>query len=184
MRNAGVAVAVAVAIVLAGCSGGATSVAPATPPVLATSLSAAKSFFSAQGTRGWSEDTHFTASDYQVTGTAETNCKVTINGPSGSPTVSSIEVICNPPSNGPIAISVPLNQVSLAMAALKKFDPSDYSRVKGIRTTMSSSEMSTFGVRKNGSPEVSFPVLSLNVDSSAPPGGNMPVLKLTIQASR
>ena len=175
---------VAVAVVLAGCSGGAKSVGPATPAVLATSLSAAENFFAAQGTSGWSKDTYYTASDYQVTGTAETYCKVTINGPSGSSTVSSIGVICNPPTNESIAIGVKPNEVSLAMAAVKKFDPSDYSRVKGIRTIASSSEISTFGVRKNGSPEVSFPVLSLNVDSGAPPGGDMPILNLTIKASR
>jgi len=90
-----------------------------------------ENFFAAQGTSGWSKGfRHYTASDYQVAGTAETNCEVTINAPSGSSTVSSHRVICNPSPSGTIAISVPPNEVNLVKAAVKKFDPSDYSRVK------------------------------------------------------
>jgi hypothetical protein len=174
---------VGVAIVLAGCSGGGTkSVAPATPAALSTSLSAVENFFAAQGTSGWSKDPHYTASDYQVAGTAETNCEVTINGPSGSSTVSSIGVICNPSPSGTIAISVPPNEVNLVKAAVKKFDPSDYSRVNGIRTTASSSEISTAVARRIGSPAVSSAALSLSVDSSPPPGSNMPGLNFSINA--
>lgn len=175
-------VAMVVAIVLAGCSGGTKSVAPATPAALSTSLSAVESFFAAQGTSEWIKDPHYTGSDYRVAGTTDTNCQVTINGPSGALTVSSIGVICNPPPSGTIAISVPPNEVELVKAAVRKFDPSDYSRVNGIRTTASSSEISTAVARRIGSPAVSSAVLSLSVDSSPPPGSNMPVLNLSIHA--
>jgi hypothetical protein len=175
---------VGVAMVLAGCSGAAKSVAPTPPAVLRMSLSAAENFFATQGTSGWSMDTRHAASDYQVRGTADTSCEVTISGPSGSSAVSSIGVVCNPLTKGTIAISVPTDQVSLVTRAVKTFDPDEYSEVEGIRTTASSSQLVTAVGHGKASPAVVLPVLSLRVDSSPPPGSNFPVLNLSIHAVR
>jgi hypothetical protein len=67
-------------------------------------------------------------------------------------------------------------------AVVKRFDPADYSRVMGIRTTESASGLSTIEARRIGSPEVPSPLLSLDVDSSPPPGSNTPILNLLIRA--
>jgi len=180
------AVVAAMAIVLAGCSGGAKSTAPTTAAVLSTRLSAVEQFFTAHGADGWSKDMPYSHSDYQATATAQAYCTVTVDGPSGTSEVSVVGVICKPPTfvDGTVEISVPANEVSLVWAAVRKFDPSDYARVKAVRTVAASSALTTFGARRKGSPPVTSAFLSLNVDSSPPPGSNMPVLNLAIRAGR
>jgi hypothetical protein len=95
--------------------------------------------------------------------------------------VTQIDLSCNPVGLTE-EISVPPNEFALALAVVKNFDPSEYSEVKGIRTTASSSELSTIEGHRTGSPAVVSAALSLSVDSSPPPGSNMPVLNLSIHA--
>jgi hypothetical protein len=104
----------------------------------------------------------------------------TLEDPLG-PLIDTLQFICKPSSSGTIAFIVPSNDFDLAKAVVQKFDPSDYSRVSGIRTVAASISIQTVVARTVGSRGVSSAALSFSVDSSPPPGSNVPVVHLSIK---